>query len=118
VSLIRQKFYTVGAHVQAKKCRANGVTDEDVSRAIEAVRVCCGRFSGSDPEEDDVRASLFEQLSAPRLSGAPTLDPATIMLLVQLAILIYKALKAAGYLSTAGGFSASGDDIRKIIGEI
>ena len=52
------------------------------------------------------------------MNGAPAIDPATIMLLVQLAILIYKALKAAGYLSSTGGFSASSGEIRKFIGEL
>ena len=118
MSLIRQKFYTVAAKVQAKKARANGATDEQIAQAIEAVRVCCGQFSGQEPEEDDVRATIYEQLSGLRLSGAPAIDPATIMLLVQLAILIYKALKAAGYLSSTGGFSASSWQIREFVGEL
>lgn len=118
MSLIRQKFYTVAAKVQAKKARANGATDEQIAQAVEAVRVCCGQFAGQDPEEDDVRAAIYEQLSGLRMNGAPAIDPATIMLLVQLCILIYKALKAAGYLSSIGGFSASNKQIREFIGEL
>lgn len=116
--LFKVPFFKTAARVQALKCRRAGATDEQIAQAIEAVRVCCGQFAGQEPEEDDVRAAIYEQLSGLRLSGAPAIDPATIMLLVQLCILIYKALKAAGYLSSTGGFSSSVGQIREFIGEL
>ena len=109
MSLIRQKFYTVAAKVQAKKARANGVSDGHIARVFEAVSTI-DRNAG-DASDDDIRMTFFQAFES------YSLDPATIMLLVQLALLVYKALQAAGYFDAAEGFQSVAN-AKSIIGDL
>jgi len=86
VSLIEQKYYTALAHVQARKCRTGGASDGHFGRVFEAVSEI-GRGLAGKPSKQ-IRLAFYEKFQSYGI------DPATIMLLVQLALLIYKALKA------------------------
>ena len=109
MSLVEQKYYTLLAHVQARKCRTGGASDGHFGRVFEAVSEI-GRGL-QDKQSKEVRLAFFEKFQSYGI------DPATIMLLVQLALLIYKALKAAGYFDAAEGFQSVAN-ARSIIGEI
>lgn len=111
MSLIAQKFYSIGARLQAKKCRSNGMTDEHVPSVFDTATQVGRQNANGDATDEGLRLEFFR-----RLDGL-NLDPATIMLLVQLCLLIYKALKAAGYFEQAEGFQSVGN-ARSIIGEI
>jgi hypothetical protein len=109
VSLIAQKFYTALAHVQARKCRTGGASDGHFGRVFEAVSEI-GRGLAGKPSKQ-IRLAFYEKFQSYGI------DPATIMLLVQLALLIYRALEAAGYFEQAEGFQSVAN-ARSIIGEI
>jgi hypothetical protein len=109
VSLIAQKFYSIGARLQAKKCRANGVSDGHIARVFEAVASVDRNLGNAS--DDDIRLTFFQSFES------YAIDPATIMLIVQLCLLVYKALKAAGYFEQAEGFQSVAN-ARSIIGEI
>jgi hypothetical protein len=109
MSLIAQKFYTIGAKVQARKCRANGVSDGHIARVFKAVASVDRNLGNAS--DDDIRLTFFQSFES------YAIDPATIMLLAQLALLIYKALKAAGYFDQAEGFQSVAN-AKSIIGEI
>ncbi len=109
MSLIAQKFYTIGARLQAKKCRANGVSDGHIARVFEAVASVDRNLANAS--DDDIRLTFFQSFES------YAIDPATIMLIVQLCLLVYKALKAAGYFEQAEGFQSVGN-ARSIIGDL
>lgn len=111
MSLIAQKFYTIGARIQAKKCRSAGMSDAHVPSVFD-VAVQVGRQNANgDSSDEGLRLAFFS-----RLDGL-NLDPATIMLIVQLCLLVYKALKAAGYFDAAEGFQSVAN-AKSIIGEL
>jgi hypothetical protein len=109
VSLIEQKYYTALAHVQARKCRTGGASDGHFGRVFEAVSEI-GRGLADKPSKQ-IRLAFYEKFQSYGI------DPATIMLLVQLALLIYRALEAAGYFEQAEGFQSVGN-ARSIIGDL
>jgi hypothetical protein len=109
VSLVEQKYYTLLAHVQARKCRTGGASDGHFGRVFEAVSEI-GRGLADKPSKQ-IRLAFYEKFQSYGI------DPATIMLLVQLALMIYKALKAAGYFDQAEGFQSVGN-ARSIIGDL
>jgi hypothetical protein len=109
VSLVEQKYYTLLAQVQARKCRASGTPDRHFDSVLSAVSEI-GRGLAGKPSKQ-IRLAFYERFESYGI------DPATIMLLVQLALLIYKALEAAGYFDQAEGFQ-SAHNARAIIGEI
>jgi hypothetical protein len=96
------------AKVRRKRaeCVRQGLTQEHIDAAYQVAFESIGvaSFFG----DDEFQSQLSEKF------GKFNLDPATIYLLVQLAILIYKALKAAGYLDTKDSFSNAGE-IRELI---
>ena len=109
MSLIEQKYYTLLAHVQARKCRTGGASDGHFGRVFEAVSEI-GRGLAGKPSKQ-IRLAFYERFESYGI------DPATIMLLVQLALLIYKALQAAGYFDAAEGFQ-SVHNAKAIIGDL
>lgn len=111
MALIAQKFYTVAARVQAKKCRSAGMSDDHVPGIFDAAVQVGRQFANSDTSDDGLRLAFFS-----RFDGM-NLDPATIMLIVQLCLLVYKALQAAGYFDAAEGFQSVAN-ARSIIGEL
>lgn len=111
MSLIRQKFYTVAARVQAKKCRLAGMTDDHVPSVFDVATQVGRQFANSDASDEGLRLEFFS-----RFDGM-SLDPATIMLIVQLCLLIYKALQAAGYFDAAEGFQSVAS-AKSIIGDL
>jgi hypothetical protein len=96
------------AKVRRKRaeCVRQGLTQEHIDAAYQVAFESIGvaSFFG----DDEFQSGLSEKF------GKFNLDPATIYLLVQLAILIYKALKAAGYLDTKNPFS-NASEIRELI---
>jgi hypothetical protein len=111
VSLIAQKFFTIGAKVQAGRCRAAGMTDSHVPSVFDTAVQVGRQNANGDATDEGLRLAFFS-----RLDGL-AIDPATIMLIVQLCLLIYKALKAAGYFEQAEGFQSVAN-AKSIIGEI
>jgi len=111
VSLIAQKFFTIGARLQAKKCRSAGMTDSHVPSVFDTVVQVGRQNANGDAADESLRLAFFS-----RLDGL-AIDPATVMLIVQLCLLVYKALQAAGYFDTAEGFQSVAN-ARAIIGEI
>ena len=109
MSLVEQKYYTLLARVQARKCRTGGASDGHFGRVFEAVSEI-GRGLADKPSKQ-IRLAFYEKFQSYGI------DPATIMLLVQLALMIYKALKAAGYFDQAEGFQSVGN-ARSIIGDL
>ena len=109
MSLVEQKYYTLLARVQAQKCRTGGASDGHFGRVFEAVSEI-GRGLADKPSKQ-IRLAFYERFESYGI------DPATIMLLVQLALLIYRALKAAGYFDQVEGFQSI-SNARAIIGEI
>ena len=111
MSLIAQKFYSIGARLQAKKCRANGMTDAHVPSVFDTAVQVGRQNANGDATDESLKLAFFS-----RLDGL-AIDPATIMLIVQLCLLIYKALQAAGYFDTAEGFQSVAN-ARAIIGDL
>ena len=111
MSLIAQKFYTIGARLQAKKCRSAGMTDSHVPSVFDTVVQVGRQNANGDAADESLRLAFFS-----RLDGL-AIDPATIMLLVQLCLLIYKALKAAGYFEQPEGFQSI-HNAKAIIGDL
>jgi hypothetical protein len=109
VSLVEQKYYTLLAHVQARKCRASGTPDRHFDSVLSAVSET-GRGLAGKPSKQ-IRLAFYERFESYGI------DPATIMLLVQLALLIYRALEAAGYFEQAEGFH-SVHNAKAIIGDL
>jgi hypothetical protein len=109
VSLVEQKYYTLLAHVQARKCRTGGASDGHFGRVFDAVSEI-GRGLAGKPSKQ-IRLTFYERFESYGI------DPATIMLLVQLALLIYRALEAAGYFEQAEGFH-SVHNAKAIIGDL
>jgi hypothetical protein len=96
------------AKVRRKRaeCVRQGLTQEHIDAAYQVAFESIGvaAFFGSD----EFQSQLSEKF------GKFNLDPATIYLLVQLAVLIYQALKAAGYLDAKNPFNNAGE-IRDLI---
>ncbi len=111
MSLIAQKFFTIGARLQAKKCRSAGMTDSHVPGVFDTAVQVGRQNANGDATDEGLRLAFFS-----RLDGL-NLDPATIMLIVQLCLLVYKALKAAGYFEQAEGFQSAAN-ARTIIGDL
>ena len=101
----------VRAH--ARHCRSNGVTDEMRDHALAVVcEIAKSLSADDDPSRQYLQAGAASRLEA----RMPGLDPATILLLVQLVVLIYQSLKAVGFLSGDGLASASPTTINEHFG--
>jgi hypothetical protein len=83
---------------QARLCRIQGVTDAMRDTTLAAVTSLAVLTDHEDATEQYRRSWLDNSLR----TSLPGLDPATILLLVQLAIMIYQALQAVGFLDTDG----------------
>jgi hypothetical protein len=83
---------------RAAECRRSGMTDHMRDTMLAAVASLAVLTDHEDATEQ-YRRSWFDNRLRTSLPG---LDPATILLLVQLAIMIYQALKAIGYLDGDG----------------
>jgi hypothetical protein len=83
---------------QARQCRLHGMTDAMRDVTLAAVASLARLTDHEDATEQYRRSWLDNRLR----TSLPGLDPATILLLVQLAIMIYQALKAIGYLDSDG----------------
>jgi hypothetical protein len=86
---------------QARQCRLQGMTDAMRDTTLAAVTSLAVLTDHEDATEQYRRSWLDSSLR----TSLPGLDPATILLLVQLAIMIYQALQAVGFLD-ANGLSA------------
>ena len=83
---------------KARECRNSGATPGMIGHVLEIV---CGM--AREIGDEDVTDQYLRTGAASRLDlRLPGLDPATIILLVQLVVLIYQALKAIGFLSREG----------------
>jgi hypothetical protein len=83
---------------QARQCRLRGMTDTMRDATLSAV-ASLAVLTDHEEATEQYRRSWFDNRLRTSLPG---LDPATILLLVQLAIMIYQALKAIGYLDGDG----------------
>jgi hypothetical protein len=86
---------------QSRLCRIQGMTDAMRDTTLAAVTSLAVLTDHEDASEQYRRSWLDNSLR----TSLPGLDPATILLLVQLAIMIYQALQAVGFLD-ADGLSA------------
>jgi hypothetical protein len=86
---------------RAAECRRSGMTDAMRDTTLAAVTSLAVLTDHEDATEQYRRSWLNNSLR----TSLPGLDPATIVLLVQLAIMIYQALQAVGFLD-ANGLSA------------
>lgn len=83
---------------RAAECRRSGATDGMISHAAEVVCEIARAVGDDEPSDQYLKTAAASRLE----SRLPGLDPATILLLVQLAVLIYQALKAVGFLDRDG----------------
>lgn len=83
---------------RARQCRLEGMTDHMRDTMLFAVVEMARLTDGESPTDQYQTGWLTSKLTA----SLPGLDPATILLLVQLAWMIYQALKAIGYLDSDG----------------
>ena len=97
---------------QARHARKNGMTDRMRDSVLGSVLWLIGSIGDDEPSEQYAKERFGYDLGQ-RLPG---LDPATIMLLVQLAWMIYQALKAAGYLDRESLASVGALDINEYFG--
>jgi hypothetical protein len=97
---------------KARECRSVGVTDAMMAHVFECVLSLANDIGDDDATDQYVRIGAASRLEL----RMPGLDPATILLLVQLAWLIYQALKAIGYLSGDGLKSVTSDAIDEHFG--
>jgi hypothetical protein len=97
---------------QASQCRKSGATDGMIGHVLEIV---CGM--ARDIGDDDATEQYIRIGAASRLElRLPGLDPATILLLVQLVWLVYQALKAIGYFDGEGLKSVTPEAINEHFG--
>jgi hypothetical protein len=97
---------------QARQCRRSGVTDAMMAHVLEIVCGMARDIGDDDATEQYVRIGAASRLEL-RLPG---LDPATILLMVQLVWLIYQALKVIGYFDGDGLKSVTPDAINQHFG--
>ena len=91
---------------EARLARKNGMTDRMRDSVFASVLWLIATVSDDEASEQYAKERFSYDLG----QRMPGLDPATIMILVQLAWLIYQALKAAGYLDRDSvQFAAAGD---------
>ena len=83
---------------KAAECRRSGATPGMIAHALEVVCGMAREIGDNDVTEQYLRTGAASRLDL-RLPG---LDPATILLLVQLVWLVYQALKAIGYFDGDG----------------
>jgi len=97
---------------KAAECRRSGATPGMIGHALEVVCGMAREIGDNDVTEQYLRTGAASRLDL-RLPG---LDPATIILLVQLAVLIYQALKAIGFLEGEGLSAVSPEAINEHFG--
>ena len=97
---------------RAAECRRSGANDAMIAHALAVV--CDIAVSVGD---EDTSPQYLKTGAASRLElRLPGLDPATILLLVQLVVLIYQALKAVGFLDRDGLSAVSPESINEHFG--
>jgi len=97
---------------KARECRKSGATRGMIVHVLEVV---CGM--AREIGDEQVTEQYLRTGAASRLElRMPGLDPATILLLVQLAIMIYQALKAIGFLEGEGLTGISPEAINEHFG--
>jgi hypothetical protein len=97
---------------RAAECRRSGMTDHMRDAMLNAVVLLAVLTDHEDATEQYRRSWLDNNLR----TSLPGLDPATILLLVQLAIMIYQALKAIGFLDSDGLAAVSTEAINEHFG--
>jgi hypothetical protein len=97
---------------KARECRRSGVTDAMMAHVFACVCGLANDIGDEDATEQYVRVGAASRLEL----RMPGLDPATILLLVQLVWLIYQALKAIGYFDGDGLKSVTPDAINQHFG--
>jgi len=97
---------------KARECRKSGATPGMIGHVLDIVCGMAREIGDNDATEQYLRTGAAARLDL-RLPG---LDPATIILLVQLAVLIYQALKAIGFLDGDGLTGISPEAINEHFG--
>lgn len=81
----------------------NGVSREQIGELYARIAADGPGLSTQPDEEAAVERFARQVVEGFRGSGGLAFDPATVILLIQLALLIYQVLKEMGYLSPRGG---------------
>ena len=97
---------------QARECRKSGATNGMIDHSLSIVCEIARQVGDEDASPQYVKTAAASRLE----SRLPGLDPATILLLVQLIVLIYQALKAVGFLDQQGLASVSPETINEHFG--
>ena len=101
--------------VEAERARRSGMDDAARDQVFAGVIAYAALVTSEEPQEptEQYAKSWADNWLRSRM---PTLDPATILILVQLMWLIYQALKASGYLNGKGLSSISPATINEHFG--
>jgi hypothetical protein len=101
--------------VEAERARRSGMDSaarEQVFAGVIAYAALVASENPQEPTEQYAKGWAENWLR----SRMPTLDPATILIMVQLMWLIYQALKAIGVFDSKGLSSLSADEINTLLG--
>jgi hypothetical protein len=96
VNIISRLAKRIEIRTRRRAVRNAGVTDEQFSQIADAIAEHATAIAAEGHEDDDDQA--FQTAMSGSLGGYG-FDPATVVLLIQLALLIYQVLKEAGMLS-------------------
>jgi hypothetical protein len=96
VNIISRLAKRIEIRTRRRAVRNAGVTDEQFGQIADAIAAHAAAIAAEGREDDDDQA--FQSAMAGSLGGYG-FDPATVVLLIQLALLIYQVLKEMGYLS-------------------
>jgi hypothetical protein len=103
--------------VQARQCREAGMTQNMLGQVLAGVIAYAALVTTDEPQEPTKQYASAWADNWLR-SRMPGLDPATILLLIQLLWLIYQALKEIGYLDGEGLKSITPDAILEYLGDL
>ena len=96
MNIISRLAKRIEIRTRRRAVRSAGVTDEQFGQIADAIAAHAAEIAAEGRTDDDDQA--FQTAIAGSLGGYG-FDPATVVLLIQLALLIYQVLKQMGYLS-------------------
>ena len=96
MNIISRLAKRIEIRTRRRAVRSAGVTDEQFGQIADAIAAHAAAIAAEGRTDDDGQA--FQTAMAGSLGGYG-FDPATVVLLIQLALLIYQVLKEAGMLS-------------------
>jgi hypothetical protein len=96
VNILTRLAKRVELRAKRAAVRRAGVTDEQFGELAEIAAVCAAAIAAEGRTDDDDQA--FQTAVSGRIGGYG-FDPATVILIIQLLLLIYQVLKEMGYLA-------------------